>query len=166
MIYSIYIIFSYFCLLLFQNSVPKNCYPTDLKNKTVPDPGTKTIRIRNSVQRAGYSGWRAPRNSMSIYFILSTSEGEQVIAGIARFLGLQASSGIFQVLIWTIQIDFTIISPSFQNVFVVIVIMKKNVAFALIFFAVLKRDDCLSVYVPFELLIQVPVQLLLELEVN
>ena len=29
--------------------------------------------------------------------------------------------------------------------------MKKNVAFALISFAVLKRDDCLSVQVPFEL---------------
>ena len=29
--------------------------------------------------------------------------------------------------------------------------MKKNVAFTLISFAVLKRDDCLSVQVPFEL---------------
>ena len=36
--------------------------------------------------------------------------------------------------------------------------MKKNVAFTLISFAVLQRDDLLSV--------QVPVQLLLELEVN
>ena len=44
--------------------------------------------------------------------------------------------------------------------------MKKNVVFTLISFAVLKRDDCLSVYVPFELLIQIPVQLLLELEAN
>ena len=40
--------------------------------------------------------------------------------------------------------------------------MKKNVAFTLISFAVLKWDDCLSVQLPFEL----PVQLLLELEVN
>ena len=40
--------------------------------------------------------------------------------------------------------------------------MKKNVAFTLISFAILKWDDCLSVQVPFE----VPVQLLLELEPN
>ena len=44
--------------------------------------------------------------------------------------------------------------------------MKKNVAFTLISFAVLKWDDCLSVQVPFELKVQVPVQLLLELESN
>ena len=40
--------------------------------------------------------------------------------------------------------------------------MKRNVAFTLISFALLKRDDCLSVQVLFEL----PVQLLLELQVN
>ena len=40
--------------------------------------------------------------------------------------------------------------------------MKKNVAFTLLSFAVLKRDYCLSVRVPSEL----PVQLLLELEAN
>ena len=40
--------------------------------------------------------------------------------------------------------------------------MKKNVAFTLISFAVLKWEDYLSVQVPFEL----PVQLLLELEAN
>jgi hypothetical protein len=40
--------------------------------------------------------------------------------------------------------------------------MKKNVAVTLISFAVLKRDDCLSLQVTFEL----PVQLLLELEAN
>ena len=44
--------------------------------------------------------------------------------------------------------------------------MKKNVAFTLISFAVLKWDDCLSVQVPFELPVQIPVQLLLELEAN
>ena len=36
--------------------------------------------------------------------------------------------------------------------------MKKNVAFTLISFVLLKRDDCLSV--------QMPVQLLLEVELN
>ena len=40
----------------------------------------------------------------------------------------------------------------------------KNVAFTLISFAVLKWDDCLSVQLPFELTVQTPVQLLLELE--
>ena len=44
--------------------------------------------------------------------------------------------------------------------------MKKNVAFTLISFAVLKWDDCLSVQLPFELPVQIPVQLLLELEAN
>ena len=44
--------------------------------------------------------------------------------------------------------------------------IKKNVAFALISYAVLKWDDCLSVQVPFELPDDIPVQLLLELEVN
>ena len=43
--------------------------------------------------------------------------------------------------------------------------MKKNVAFTLISFAVLKWDDCVSVQLPFELPVQVPVQLL-ELEPN
>ena len=44
--------------------------------------------------------------------------------------------------------------------------IKKNVAFTLISFAVLKRDDCLSVQLPFEIPVQIPVQLLLELEPN
>ena len=44
--------------------------------------------------------------------------------------------------------------------------MKKNVAFTLIPFNVLKWDDCLSVQVQFELPVQIPVQLLLELEAN
>jgi hypothetical protein len=44
--------------------------------------------------------------------------------------------------------------------------MKKNVAFTLISFAVLKWDDYLSVQVPFQLPVQIPVQLLLELEMN
>ena len=44
--------------------------------------------------------------------------------------------------------------------------MKKNVAGTLISFAVLKRDDFLSVQLPFELPVQIPVQLLLELKPN
>ena len=44
--------------------------------------------------------------------------------------------------------------------------LKKNVAFTLIFFAVLKGDDCLSVQLSFELLVQISIQLLLELEPN
>ena len=44
--------------------------------------------------------------------------------------------------------------------------MKNNVAFTLISFAVLKYDDCLSVQVTFELPVEVPVQMLLELEGN
>ena len=43
---------------------------------------------------------------------------------------------------------------------------EKNVAFTLISFAVLKGDDCLSVQAPFEYPVQVPVQLLPELEAN
>ena len=44
--------------------------------------------------------------------------------------------------------------------------MKKKVAFALISFAVLKWEDCLSVQLPIELPVQIPAQLLLELEPN
>ena len=44
--------------------------------------------------------------------------------------------------------------------------LKMNVAFTLISFAVLKWDDCLSVQLPFELPVQIPVLLLLELEPN
>ena len=44
--------------------------------------------------------------------------------------------------------------------------MKKNLAFTLISFAVLKLDDCLSVQLPFELPVKMPGQLLLELEPN
>ena len=44
--------------------------------------------------------------------------------------------------------------------------MKKNVAFTIICFAVLKWDDFLSVQVPFELPVQISVQMLLELEAN
>ena len=44
--------------------------------------------------------------------------------------------------------------------------MKKNVAFKLISFVVLKWDDFLSVQLQFELPVQIPVQLLLELEPN
>ena len=44
--------------------------------------------------------------------------------------------------------------------------MKKNPAFALISFAVLKWHECLSFQLPFELTVEIPVQLHLELEVN
>ena len=44
--------------------------------------------------------------------------------------------------------------------------MKKNVAFTLISFAVLKWHECLSLQLPFELKVEIPVQLHLELEVN
>ena len=44
--------------------------------------------------------------------------------------------------------------------------MKENVAFILISFAALKRDDCLSVQVPFELPVQISIQLLQELETH
>ena len=44
--------------------------------------------------------------------------------------------------------------------------MKKNVAFTLISFAVLKWYECLSFQLPFELTVEMPVQLHLELEVN
>ena len=44
--------------------------------------------------------------------------------------------------------------------------MKKNVAFILISFAVLKCDDCVSVQLPFKLWVQMPVQLLLEIDLN
>ena len=44
--------------------------------------------------------------------------------------------------------------------------MKKNAAFALISFAVLKWHECLSFQLPFELTVEIPVQLHLEPEVN
>ena len=44
--------------------------------------------------------------------------------------------------------------------------MKKNIAYMLISFAVLKWDECLSFQLPFELPVEIPVQFLLELEVN
>ena len=60
------------------------------------------------------------------------------------------------------QQHFSIISKSVCYGFY----MKKNLAFTLISFAVLKRDDCLSVQLPFEIPGQILVQLLLELELN
>ena len=42
--------------------------------------------------------------------------------------------------------------------------MKKNVAYTLISFAVLKLDECLSVQLPFQVTVQITVQLLLEVE--
>ena len=44
--------------------------------------------------------------------------------------------------------------------------MKKNAAFALISFAVLKWHECLSFQLLFELTVEIPVQLHLELEMN
>ena len=44
--------------------------------------------------------------------------------------------------------------------------IKKDVAFTLISFALLKWHQCLSVQLPFELPVEIPVQLHLELEVN
>ena len=44
--------------------------------------------------------------------------------------------------------------------------IKNNVAFTLISFAVLKCEDCLSVQVTFELPVEIPVQMFLELEGN
>ena len=44
--------------------------------------------------------------------------------------------------------------------------MKKNVAFTLISFAVLKWDKCLSVQLPFQLPFEIPFQLHLELKRN
>ena len=44
--------------------------------------------------------------------------------------------------------------------------MKRNVAFTLISFVVLKWDDCLSDQLTFELLVQIPVHLLIELWPN
>ena len=62
----------------------------------------------------------------------------------------------------TFQQHFSIISKSVCYDFY----LKRNVAFTLISFDVLKWDDCLSVELPFDLPVQIPVQLLLELELN
>ena len=60
------------------------------------------------------------------------------------------------------QQHFSIISKSVCCGFY----MKKNVAFTLISFAVLKGYECLSVQLPFELPVQITAQLPLELEGN
>ena len=44
--------------------------------------------------------------------------------------------------------------------------MKKNVAFTLISFAVLKWGESLWVQMPFQVTVQIPVQMLLEVEEN
>jgi hypothetical protein len=44
--------------------------------------------------------------------------------------------------------------------------MKKNAAFTLISFAVLKWDECLSFQPPIVLPVEIPVQMHLELEMN
>ena len=46
------------------------------------------------------------------------------------------------------------------------VVNEKNVAFTLIFFVVLKCDECLSFQLSFELQVEIPVQLHVKLEVN
>ena len=78
------------------------------------------------------------------------------------FVYQNRGSSLFIICKLLVQKDFSIIS-----IFVCCdCYMKKNVAFTLISFAVLKWDDCLSVQLPFELPVQIPVQLLLELEPN
>ena len=49
---------------------------------------------------------------------------------------------------------------------VVVFNLTKNVAFKLISFAVLKWDECLLIQLPFDFLVQIPVQMFLELEAN
>ena len=49
-----------------------------------------------------------------------------------------ALNNLFVICKWLVQKDFNIISASFQNLFVVVFYMKKNKAFTLISFAVLK----------------------------
>ena len=44
--------------------------------------------------------------------------------------------------------------------------MKKNVAFTQISFVLLTRDECLSVQLRFQVMVQIPVQLLIEVEAN
>ena len=44
--------------------------------------------------------------------------------------------------------------------------MRKNVAFTLITFAALKSDECLSFQLPFDIQVEIPVHLHLELGVN
>ena len=64
--------------------------------------------------------------------------------------------------------NFRRISTTLQHHFKMCLLrfyMKKRGAFTLIFFAVLKWDDCLSVQLPFEFPVQIPAQLLLELEI-
>ena len=65
---------------------------------------------------------------------------------------------------WQVQEDFSIISASFR-ISLLTLLHEKNVAFTLISFA-LKWDDCLSVQVPFEVPVQIPAQLFLELATN
>ena len=88
------------------------------------------------------------------YFLSSTSsilkQGFQSI----HHLQMTSSEGFQQ--------HFSVLSKSVCYGFYMI----KNVAFTLISFAVLKRDDCLSVQLPFQLPVQILVQLLLELESN
>ena len=65
--------------------------------------------------------------------------------------------------------NFRRISTTLQHHFKMCLLrfyMKKRGAFTLIFFAVLKWDDCLSVQLPFELPVQILFQLHLELELN
>ena len=65
-------------------------------------------------------------------------------------------------IIYKFQQHFSIISKFVFCGFYI----KKNAAFTLISFALLKWDECLSVQLPFELPVEIPFQLHLELEVN
>ena len=72
-------------------------------------------------------------------------------------------SSLFIICKRLVHKDFSIISASFQNLYDVI---NKSVVFTLTSFALPKWNDCLWVQVPFELLVQIRVQFLLELKAN
>ena len=86
---------------------------------------------------------------------------------------LSSSSSILEKGFWFIYHLQMTSSEEFQRHFSIIskfvccgFYIQKNTAFTLISFAVLKSDECLSVQLPFELPIHIPVQLLLDLNVN
>ena len=64
-----------------------------------------------------------------------------------------SGSSPFSICKWLVQKDFNNISKFVCCGFYI----KKNVAFKLISFAVLKWDECLSVQLPFELTVQITV---------
>ena len=75
-------------------------------------------------------------------------------------------SSPFTICKWLVQKDFSNISEYFLKFVCGGFYIQKVVASKLISFAVLKWDEYLSVQLPFELAVQIPVQLLLELEAN